>query len=96
MAIDTAETLHAQHDKGEKWDHDLLIHTILELLSGPLNNDNYRNLYYTDAKEEVYGYLKILEGTKYEKRSNRIIRKVNKCKSTEDILIYLGEIILSD
>ena len=96
MHIDTVETLHAQHDKGEKWDYDLLIHTILDLLAGPLNDDNYRNLSPEDIREEIVDNLKHFEGTRYEKRSKRIIRKISKLSTRKDIILYLGEIILSD
>ena len=96
MSIDTIDTLHAQHDKGEKWDHDLLIHTILELLSGPFNNGDYRHVNPDKAKEEIEIYLKVLSGTKYEKRANRVIRKSCKLKTTREIILYLGEVILSD
>ena len=96
MSIDTAETLHAQHDKGEKWDHDLLIHAVLEMLKGPFNEDNYRKQGPDLAEIIVQDYLKVLKGTKYEKRSNRILRKVAKLEKTKDIVLYLGEVILSD
>ena len=96
MHIDTAETLHAQHDKGEKWDHDLLIHTVLEILKDPLNEGRYRNVEPDIAEVQIKHYLKVLDGTKYEKRAHRVIRRVSKLETTKEIVLYLGEVILSD
>ena len=96
MSIDTVETLHAQHDKGEKWNDDLLIHTVLKLLSGPFSDDKYRDWEPFEAKIEIETYLSILAGTKYEKRSKRVVRKVKKLETTKEIILYLGEVILSD
>lgn len=96
MNIDTVDTLHAQHNKGENWDHDLLMQTILELLSGPFNDDNYRNYSPDNALEEIEGYLFELMGTSYEKKAKRILRKVKKLETIKEIILYLGEIILSD
>ena len=96
MHIDTAETLHQQHDEEDKWDTDLIIQTILEILKGPLNDGDYRNVDTDEAQGLIGDYLKVLGGTKYEKRANRINKKVAKLKSTREIILYLGEVILGD
>ncbi len=96
MSIDTIDTLHAQHDKSEKWDHDLLMQTILEMMGGPFKGTAYLKLPLKESKEAVRTYLGVLLGTKYEKRVNRILRKIEKAESTKEIILYLGEVILSD
>ncbi len=96
MSIDTVDTLHAQHDKGDKWDSDLLMHTILEMMGGPFRGIAYLKLPLEESREAVRTYLGVLAGTKYEKRVNRILRKVEKAESTKEIVLYLGEVLLSD
>ena len=90
--IDTIETLQDQHDD---WEEDLLIHTILEMLAGPFNNDNYKNWEPNAAKKEILISLKALKGTKYEKKAQRINRHVTKLSSIKEIMLYLGDIILA-
>ncbi len=96
MHIDTPETLHAQHDEGEAWTHNVLDQTILELLQGPFNDDNYRKWKVGPAIAEIESYLMAMDGTKYEKQAHRIIRKLKKMTTITEIILCLGEVILHD
>lgn len=92
--IKNREDFKEEHEGG--WKHNLVIQTVLNLLAGPFNNDNYRLLELEEAKNEAETYLNDIKGTTYEKRANRIIKKIKSKKTVSDIIIYLGEVILND
>lgn len=94
--IDTRETLEQQHDENEKWDHDLLIHTVLELLKGPLNERTYRSLSVEDAREEISAGVGVIKGTSYDRRIKRLLKKIYSLETTREIILHLGEVICGD
>jgi len=98
--IGTAKTLQKkfkeQHDLAVSWDEDPLLHTILEILGGPLNDDNYRTCKAEDAKGIINDKLSGISLFVNPKKLGRILRKVNKCETTTEIVLYMGEILLSD
>ena len=96
MSIDTIDTLHAQHDKSEEWDHDLLISTILEMLKGPFRDSNYKSLTVDQMREEIHNYLIVLTDTKYQRRAKRLLKRVNLLDDTKSIILLLGDVIAGD
>jgi len=94
MHIDNRSTLEKQHDDGELWDNDALLCSVIDLLRGQLNDDNYRKLTLDEVKEIITTRMQSFDTTPYERRAHRIIRALNKKKEVRDIMLYLGERIL--
>lgn len=92
--IISAKDLEKEHE--DSWDHNPVQQTILELLRGPLNNENYRKLSRDEIVKIVDEYLSVLNKTKHEKKVQRILRTIRKKTTVKDVILYLGEIILND
>ena len=94
--IKNIEDLKKDHDENELWNTDILDKVILELLKDPLNNDNYKTLSAEECKVLIKDYFQVLMDTKYEKKATRCLRIINSKKSVEDIILYLGDLLIKD
>lgn len=88
--------LKEQHDQVESWDHDPITHTVLKILSGPLNDENYKNCETAEAKRIVEDNLNGISAVANTRSIGRIIRKVKSLSTTTEVVLYLGELLIND
>ena len=88
---DLDEIIKEERSEEYEWDTNPIKKAIQDLFSKQLSESNYRGLEVDVAKEVVRERFSQIEGTKYLKKVNRILRSVDNKTSTTDIVLYLGE-----
>jgi hypothetical protein len=91
------DALRDEHKEAVEWDVNPVKRTILSLLNGPLSNSNYRSLTRTSTIaiiEEALTSAGLLQAGKEMLQATRLLRKIKKAPSRDDVILVLGDYIL--
>jgi len=92
------DTLKKEHEEAQEWESNAIKRAIQNIIKDHLNNANYRKKSVAEAyaitKE---GFVKegILSEPKYLTTANRLLRKIERCKTISDTVMVLGDYLLS-
>ena len=92
------DDLREEHKEAIEWDFNPLKKAILSLLEGSLNNESYRKLTKEMVIEEVQKMFELrglLESGRTNVSAQRLIRKLEKQKTRDDVIIALGDCLLA-
>ena len=97
MIIDRDE-LYEEKKEATEWETNAINRAIQHLIKNTLNNDVYRKVSRDSAVEAVRTVFReygVLTEAKYIRSANRLLHKVEKAKTTQEVVILLGEFLLT-
>lgn len=93
MQINVAD-LKKEKEEEYRIDNDIFREILLHLLSGKLNNSNYKKYSVEEIIQILKDTFKVIEHTKDYKRALRLIRLVEKCPTVDKAILQIGEYLL--
>jgi hypothetical protein len=94
--VDSNDLLH-EHEEAEEWDHNKLKQAIQTLFHEDLSNANYRRLSAKEARELIdkeFTKSGVYELNQYRSTAKRLVRKLNTCRDSTEVVLKLGEYLL--